>query len=117
MPNLTKFTIMNRETFSFGEIVLLQFPFTDTLSAKKRPALVLKDTEDGDVIVCRITSKMYNSGYDVAVDDWKKSGLKLPSVIRLHKIAALETDRVHSILGEISGDQKSTCQTLPQSLF
>ncbi len=44
--------------FRFGEIVLIRFPFSDSSEAKKRPALILKDTEDGDVIVNRITSKI-----------------------------------------------------------
>ncbi len=43
----------------FGDIVLLEFPFTDGQQSKKRPALVLLDTQDGDMIVCRITSKLH----------------------------------------------------------
>ena len=48
-----------------GTIVLLKFPFTDGISCKRRPALVLKDFDDGDLIVCRITSKIYNDKYDI----------------------------------------------------
>ncbi len=32
-----------------GEIVLLLFPFAGTRKAKRRPALVLLDTEDADI--------------------------------------------------------------------
>lgn len=46
--------------YKLGEIVLIKFPFTDNLGFKKRPALMIKDTNDGDVIVCRISSKLYN---------------------------------------------------------
>jgi len=52
-----------------GSIVLLRFPFTDGIGFKRRPALVLKDCEDGDVLVCRITSKIYNSKYDIYLND------------------------------------------------
>lgn len=45
----------------FREIVLLKFPFTDVDKYKKRPALVLLDTNDSDIIVCRITSNMYET--------------------------------------------------------
>jgi len=86
-----------------GSIVLLKFPFSDGLSYKRRPALVLKDLEDGDIIVCRITSKIYKSKYDIYLDDWLKHGLKLPSVIRVHKIATLEKDVVEIIMGQIDG--------------
>ncbi len=37
-----------------GEIVLLLFPFTDMGGAKRRPALVLLDTGDIDIVVARV---------------------------------------------------------------
>ena len=84
-----------------GTVVLLKFPFTDSISYKRRPALVIRDLEDGDIIVCRITSKIYKSKYDIYLDDWSNFGLKLPSVVRVHKIATLEKDMVETIMGQI----------------
>ena len=84
-----------------GKIALLKFPFTDTLNYKRRPALVLKDFEDGEMLVCRITSKIYKSKYDIYLDGWEKFGLKLPSVIRVHKMATLETDLIETEMGQI----------------
>jgi mRNA interferase MazF len=84
-----------------GTIVLLKFPFTDGISYKRRPALVLSDLEDGDLLVCRITSKIYKSKYDIYLDDWLKFGLKLPSVIRVHKMATLEKNMMEIIMGQI----------------
>ena len=76
--------------YKLGDVVLVKFPFTNNLGFKKRPALVIRDTNDGDVVVCRITSKLYNSPYDINLMNWQQSGLQLPSVIRAHKIASLE---------------------------
>ena len=84
-----------------GNIVLLKFPFTDGNSYKRSPALVLKDFEDDDMLVCRITSKIYKSIYDIYLDDWLKFGLKLPSVIRVHKMATLEKDMIETTMGQI----------------
>jgi len=84
-----------------GTIVLLKFPFVDNMTYKRRPALVLKDLEDGDVLVCRITSKIYKSKYDIYLDDWSKFGLKLPSVVRVHKMATLEKEMIETIMGQI----------------
>ena len=84
-----------------GSIVLLRFPFADGIGYKRRPALVLKDCEDGDVLVCRITSKIYNSKYDIFLNNWLKYGLKLPSVVRIHKMATLEMDMIETIMGQI----------------
>lgn len=90
-----------------GAIVLLRFPFADGISYKRRPALVLKDTEDGDVLVCRITSKIYKSQYDMYLDDWLKYGLKLPSIVRVHKMATLEKDMVEIVMGQL--DETAFC--------
>jgi len=84
-----------------GSIILLRFPFSDGVGYKRRPALVIKDFEDGDMLVCRITSKIYKSKYDIYLNDWLHFGLKLPSVIRVHKLATLETDMIETIMGRI----------------
>ena len=84
-----------------GTIVLLRFPFSDRIGFKRRPALVLKDFEDGDLLVCRITSKIYKSKYDIYIDNWSHVGLRLPSVIRVHKMATLESDMIESTMGWI----------------
>jgi len=89
------------EKLHFGDIVLLKFPFTDGKTSKKRPALVINDFGDGDIIVCRITSQIYNSKQDVYITNWEKYGLKLPSVIRIHKVATLEKNMVELIMGKI----------------
>jgi mRNA interferase MazF len=57
------------EKFNFGDIVILKFPFTNGENYKRRPALIINDTNDGDIIVCRITSKIYNDTYDVFIND------------------------------------------------
>jgi mRNA interferase MazF len=90
------------EQLSFGEIYLLKFPFSGGEKVKKRPVLVILDTGDNDMVVCRITSKIYGSEFDFKIEDWKKSGLKLPSVIRLHKLATLEKDLIDKKLGQIN---------------
>jgi mRNA interferase MazF len=84
-----------------GTIVLLKFPFTDGITYKRRPALVLKDFEDGDLLVCRITSKIYKSKYDIYLDNWLMFGLKLPSVVRVHKMATMEKNMMETIMGQI----------------
>ena len=83
--------------YNFGDIVLLKFPFTDGITFKKRPAIIIKDTKDGDVVVARITSQLINTEFDVFIENWRESGLKLPSVIRLHKLASLEKNIYHPL--------------------
>lgn len=105
------------QSYKLGEIVLIKFPFTDNLTFKKRPALIIKDTNDGDIIVCRITSKSYNTLYDIELKNWNQNGLKLPSVIRIHKIASLEKDMIDIKLGEIDHLLKSEVINIMQKLL
>jgi mRNA interferase MazF len=76
--------------FRTGAVVLINFPFTDGTSAKKRPALVLLDSGDSDLLLARITTQASNSPFDCELTDWAKAGLKAPSFVRLHKLATLE---------------------------
>ncbi|MDR2145604.1 MAG: type II toxin-antitoxin system PemK/MazF family toxin [Tannerella sp.] len=106
---------MNR--IETGSIVLLRFPFTDGAGFKRRPALILKDCEDGDILVCRITSKIYNSKYDIYLKDWLKYGLKLPSVARIHKMATLETDMIEVLMGQIDDDILSQIKVIYKTII
>lgn len=91
---------------NFGDIVLLNFPFTDTIRKKRRPALILNDFEDGDILVCRITSQIYTTPFDILIPNWETTGLKLPSVIRVHKLATLQKGMTEKIMGQIEEDTK-----------
>jgi mRNA interferase MazF len=64
------------DKLNFGDIVLLKFPFTDRKTFKRRPALIINDFDDGDIVVCRITSQIYKTRNDIFIDDWQNSGLK-----------------------------------------
>lgn len=94
------------DKLNFGDIVLLKFPYTNGQGYKRRPALLICDSSDGDIIVCRITSKIYASAQDVLINDWEKSGLKLPSIVRVHKIATLEKELVELRIGKIDESLK-----------
>ncbi|HRZ96484.1 MAG TPA: type II toxin-antitoxin system PemK/MazF family toxin [Paludibacter sp.] len=94
------------DKFNFGDIVLLKFPYTDNKTFKRRPALIINDFRDGDVIVCRITSQIYKTNNDVLIPNWENSGLKLQSVIRVHKLATLDKDLIELYMGKIDNSLK-----------
>ena len=101
---------------NFGNIVLLNFPFTDGNTFKRRPALIINDFNDGDIIVCRITSQIYKTKKDVYIENWVNSGLKLPSVIRVHKLATLEKNLVEIVMGEIDDSLKIQVKSIISNL-
>jgi mRNA interferase MazF len=102
--------------YTFGDIVLLRFPFTDDKTYKRRPALVINDFNDGDIIVCRITSQIYNTKNDIFIENWDRVGLKLPSVIRVHKLATLERAMVEIVMGKIDDSIKERVRTIISNL-
>lgn len=87
-----------------GEIVLLAFPFAAGSEVKRRPALVLLDTGNDDIVLARVTSQSALTQFDVQLDDWRQAGLLLPSVVRLHKIATLEKNLVDRKLGVLTAN-------------
>ena len=100
----------------FGDIVLLKFPFTDGKSFKKRPALIINDYDDGDIIVCRITSQIYDTKNDYYLDNWSAAGLKLPSVVRVHKIATLDKSLVETRMGKLDKISKKSITQIIKNL-
>ena len=88
--------------YLLGEIVLLRFPYSDNINVKKRPALVLIDTGDEDIIAARITSQNVNSSFDIEIKEWEKAGLLTVSYARLHKVAVLEKRLVDKKIGKVT---------------
>ena len=88
-----------------GKIVLISFPFTDLTSTKLRPALILYENEK-DVVVAFISSRI---GKARSVDilfkenhsEFKQTGLKVASVVRLDKLATLSKELILGEIGEV----------------
>jgi len=89
-------------TYKFGDIVLIGFPHTDLQGISKRPAVVLYDSGDQDVLVARITTQQYTTEADHRIADWKKCGLLADSYIRLGKQATIEKQYVIKQLGTLA---------------
>jgi mRNA interferase MazF len=84
-----------------GDVVLVKFPFTSGAGSKLRPALVILDTGDDDLVVARITTHTSLTLFDVVVVDWRGAGLLAPSNARLHKLATIEKSDIHRSLGHL----------------
>ncbi len=85
-----------------GDVVLLVYPFTSGEGAKKRPALVLLDTGDDDVVVARITSQAPRDEFDVELAQWQQAGLPVRSVARVHKLLTVEKTLIQRRLGALT---------------
>lgn len=75
--------------YKFGEIVLVDFPESGAIHRKRRPALVILDIGDVDIVLSPITTKERSGRGDYKLRDWSSSGLLRDSWVRLAKIAWL----------------------------
>ena len=94
---------------------MVSFPFTDITSVKQRPAIVLLDTGDEDVVVTRVTSQPVQTPFDVEIIKWQQAGLLVPSIIQVHKIATIEKRLIMRRLGMLrDNDWAQMCAVIRQ---
>ena len=87
--------------YKFGDIVLIEFPKTDVEASIKRPAVVLLDIGDEDIMAARITTHPVRGKGDLAVEEWESVGLRATSTIRISKIATNKSLVIRK-LGELT---------------
>jgi mRNA interferase MazF len=91
-------------SYKVGEIILISFPFTDLLSAKKRPVLIIKDeNEYGDIVCFQITSNVRQANlYEIHPDDLTEGDLKLRSFVKYDKCFTISTQNAEKKLAKIN---------------
>lgn len=91
-------------SYKVGDIILISFPFTDLLSTKKRPVLIIKDeNEYGDIVCFQITSNARQSNlYEIDQDDLVEGELKLRSFVKYDKCFTISTHNADKKLAHIS---------------
>ncbi len=93
--------------FSFGDVVLVPFPFTDQSGSKKRPAVVVSSSGYNagrrDIVIMAITSQIRTPlGFGEAlVRDWQGAGLVKESVLK-PVFTTIEQSLVLRVMGRLS---------------
>ncbi len=91
-----------------GDVVLVRFPFADLAATKKRPALLLAEATRSPnnrlVTVAMITSQIeaLRLEGDVLIDAWQDAGLLHPSLLRLAKVATVDTELIDRRIGHLA---------------
>ena len=95
------------ERFVKGDVVVLDFPFSNLLAVKRRPALIIKIPRGGDLIVNQITGKSQESSVEVQINkkDFKEGGLKIDSYLRLDKIFSIEKSIIKYKAGSLKSEK------------
>ena len=97
----------NAARFSFGDVVLVPFPFTDQSGTKKRPAAIVSslgyNAGRRDIVIMAITSQVRTPlGFGEAmVTDWPGAGLVKESVLK-PVFTTIEQGLVLRVMGQLS---------------
>lgn len=86
------------------KIVLVPFPFDDFSETKVRPALCLteKTGKHHHVVIAFITSKtpLDKTSTDVVLEMSEESGLKVDSVLKLHRLTTIPAALIKRATGD-----------------
>ena len=88
-------------TIQSGDFWIAEIPFTNGLSSKRRPVLILW-LDGNDVVVAVVTSATPRTKTDVLLKDWTESGLRVASTVRLSRLDCLEKSLLLAKIGHVS---------------
>ncbi len=115
-------TMQSMTTYSFGDVILVPFPFTDQSQAKQRPAVVVSsaryNTERPDLILMAITSQVRSPATfgEVIVQNWQAAKLlKLSSIKPV--FTTLDKRLVRKSLGRLHETDRASLKTVMQAIL
>lgn len=87
-----------------GDVVVLNFSFSDLSQTKRRPALVIAPLKGDDVILCQITSQARADEYSISLDDvdYVSGGLNQSSRIRPNRLFTADEGIIVYRAGRVS---------------
>mgnify|MGYP001575004816 CR=1 FL=1 len=92
------------ERFVVGDVVVMNYRYSDCSGYKRRPALVLSTPIDENIIVCQITTRLYADPFVVSLNekDFNLGALKESSFIRPNKMGTYDLKSIHYKIGELN---------------
>ena len=110
------------KTYDQFDIVLVPFPFIESEKSKKRPAVILSqsdafNTEQGASVMAMVTSKTHSPWpSDVIISGLKSAGLPVPSIIRM-KLFTLDHRLILKQLGTLNTKDRAILKNKLKHLF
>ena len=108
--------------YSFGDVILVPFPFTDQTTIKKRPAVVVSSTDYNthrlDIVLMAITSQLRPtpSFGEISVNKWRQAGLIKISAIK-PIFTTIEKTLVIKQLGQLADEDKKALSSALQKIL
>jgi mRNA-degrading endonuclease toxin of MazEF toxin-antitoxin module len=85
-------------------IYTARFRFIEGTGSKIRPVIVVSRPVGAFNVVSVVPLSSSNAltNADIALDDWKAAGLRVPTVARVHRITAFLQEDLNALLGTLS---------------
>ncbi len=95
------------EEFVRGDIVVIEFPYSNLKDSKRRPVLILKVPKGEDIIVLQITGSSYEKPVEIVIkkEDFRQGNLKRDSHIRIDKIASSDKSLIKYRAGSLKQEK------------
>ena len=96
-----------------GDIVIVDYPYSDKGGSKVRPALVVqadaKNNQLTDTIIALITSRLHrlldtHLVIDIATPAGKRTGLRLQSAVQCENLYTIDQKMVLTTIGKLGAD-------------
>ena len=112
-PRWTSTTTLIR-AMKRGDVIIVDFPFSDAAGSKVRPALIVQADElnrrlDDTILALITSSRSRFTGsatqlpINVSTPDGRESGLRLPSVVQCENLVTVDKSFVIHTIGRLSG--------------
>ncbi len=98
---------MLMEKFAKGDVISVPFLFSDASATKRRPALIIAESDSNNIILCPITSKPGRE-YEIKLEDQDFMFGKLnlsPCYIRPNIIATVDKSNVIRNIGKLRDEK------------
>ena len=102
-----------------GSVVLVRFPFSDLSASKVRPAVVIASAEQGNWILCQVTSNPYADAHAIEIRDEHliEGSLKRVSYARPGKLFTASPSLMTAEVGRLSAAAFQEMRTAVISLI
>ncbi|KQV07594.1 type II toxin-antitoxin system PemK/MazF family toxin [Leifsonia sp. Root112D2] len=102
-----------------GDIVTVSFPYSDGSGVKRRPALVLAEADERDVVLCQITSRRSSSPNPVPLrrTDLASGALPIDSFIRPEKLFTASRASLEHVVAAVSTEVLSAARSTAAALL
>ncbi|HLD18922.1 MAG TPA: type II toxin-antitoxin system PemK/MazF family toxin [Candidatus Nanoarchaeia archaeon] len=95
------------EKFVKGDVVVLEFPYTDLSKTKKRPSLIVANLKGDNLILCQITGQPRPDPdlINLGKDDFQSGSLHRESFIMPSFVFTIHNSKINYLAGKIKQEK------------